>query len=226
MPEILVKTQAEIDALPDAFEQYTVIKIEGTAKLIVSKRRGNSSVEARENSSVEAWGNSSVVAWGQVCVRVYSDAATVLLFAFTVAYAMVKAKIEQRSKTSVVIVPEEPSAEEYAAFALSYRKLHPEIPVVPLLDSTVCKIVNSGEGSLDMSDWHGCETTHCRAGWAIHLAGKQGYELEEKYGSHAAGEKIYLASTGRVPDFFATNKDALDDICKWGAIEEAAQQSA
>lgn len=28
---------------------------------------------------------------------------------------------------------------------------------------------------------------------------------------------IYRASTGRVPNFFATNEEALKDICEWGA---------
>ena len=57
---ITVTTQAEFDALPPSFEEYTIIDIRG--RITVRGKRGNSSVEARENSSVEAWGNSSVVA--------------------------------------------------------------------------------------------------------------------------------------------------------------------
>jgi hypothetical protein len=108
--------------------------------------------------------------------------------------------------------------EEYAQRALKYRERHPEVPVVPELDATICRIVTSGEGTLDMSGWHQCKTSHCRAGWAIHLAGEAGYAVEDKYDSLRAGLMIYRASTGRVPDFFADNKSALADICKWGQV--------
>jgi hypothetical protein len=65
--EIIVKTQAEMDAIDVGFDG--IIKVLGV-KIIVKLKykyrvvaRGNSSVVARGNSSVEAWGNSSVVAW-------------------------------------------------------------------------------------------------------------------------------------------------------------------
>ena len=112
---------------------------------------------------------------------------------------------------------------DYIEIRDEFRRRHPEIPIVPQLDSTICEIVNSGKGKLDMSDWHSCKTTHCRAGWAIHLAGKPGYELEKKFSAHYAGAMIYVASTGRRPDFFAGTKAALKDICEWGAKEAAAQ---
>jgi hypothetical protein len=87
------------------------------------------------------------------------------------------------------------------------------VPRVPKLDAKILKLIESGEGSLDMSQWHSCETTHCRAGWAVHLAGKDGYELERKLGSTAAaGALIYHRSTGRVPDFYASDEDALADL--------------
>ena len=71
-----------------------------------------------------------------------------------------------------------------------------------------------------MSNWHTCETTHCRAGWAIHLAGKAGADLEERVGPAAAGAMIYHASTGRVPDFYANDVKALADIteCAKGQV--------
>jgi NDP-sugar pyrophosphorylase family protein len=43
-------------------------------------------------------------------------------------------------------------------------------------------------------------------------AGKAGYALEQQVGSAAAGGMIYRASTGRWPDFYATNEEALADI--------------
>jgi hypothetical protein len=63
-----------------------------------------------------------------------------------------------------------------------------------------------------MDAWHKCNTTHCRAGWAITLAGEKGKELEARFGPEDAGRRIYLASTGRVPFFYASNEAALADI--------------
>ena len=93
-----------------------------------------------------------------------------------------------------------------------YRERHPEIPVVENLDSKILGAIEAG-GTLDMGSWHLCETTHCRAGWAIHLAGKAGYDLEKKLGgAEYAGRAIYRASTGRAPHFYATTERALEDI--------------
>jgi uncharacterized protein YjbI with pentapeptide repeats len=84
-------------------------------------------------------------------------------------------------------------------------------PVIPNLDDAILAAVESG-GKLEMGSWHSCNTTHCRAGWAIHLAGVAGCALEDRIGPSAAGALIYHASTGRVPDFFASNEDAMADI--------------
>jgi hypothetical protein len=93
-----------------------------------------------------------------------------------------------------------------------YRERHPDVPIVENLDRRILEVVDSGTGSLDMSQWHSCATTHCRAGWAITLAGEKGAELEREHGPHRAGAMIYRASTGRVPHFFATNERALEDM--------------
>jgi uncharacterized protein YjbI with pentapeptide repeats len=93
-----------------------------------------------------------------------------------------------------------------------FRARNPDVPVIPDLDARILGILESGKGQLRMSAWHTCETTHCRAGWAITLAGKAGKKLEEKYDSHRAGRMIYQASTGRVPHFFASDSRALEDI--------------
>ena len=69
----------------------------------------------------------------------------------------------------------------------------------------------SAPNSLEMGSWHTCETTHCRAGWAVMLH-PQGRKLEEKYGTNVAGALIYNACSGYVPDFYASNKDAMKDI--------------
>jgi len=109
--------------------------------------------------------------------------------------------------------------EHYAKRAERYRARNPDVPVIPDIDRQILGVVESGKGTLNMSAWHECETTHCRAGWAITLAGEKGKVLEDSYGPAVAGRMIYLASTGRAPHFFATNEHALADI-----RERAAEQ--
>ena len=104
--------------------------------------------------------------------------------------------------------------------ALRFRERNPDVPVIEQLDAKILAAVTSGKGTLDMSTWHKCKTTHCRAGWAITLAGEAGKALEDKYGPQRAGTYIYRASTGRVPHFFATTERALEDIKR--CAEEAA----
>ena len=45
-----------------------------------------------------------------------------------------------------------------------------------------------------MGAFHTCETTHCRAGWAITLAGEAGKALEAFHNSELAAMLIYSAS--------------------------------
>lgn len=76
LSEITVKSQSELDMIPDDFKGRIYIEFGTYFNRAVLNRRfyrrvvawGNSSVEARENSSVEARGNSSVVATGNVQV--------------------------------------------------------------------------------------------------------------------------------------------------------------
>ena len=88
-----------------------------------------------------------------------------------------------------------------------------DIPKVERLHAKIMEAINSG-GKLEMHTWHTCETTHCRAGWAIQLSGVEGKRLENQVGSCAAGALIFAASypDQRVPDFYANNKDAMADI--------------
>ena len=89
----------------------------------------------------------------------------------------------------------------------------PTAPVIPNIDSAILARIDAG-GGLAMSRWHSCDTTHCRGGWAIHLAGKVGAALEDTLGTGVAAALIYAASrpTQRVPDFFARDKTALADM--------------
>jgi hypothetical protein len=87
------------------------------------------------------------------------------------------------------------------------------IPSVPLIDAAILTAIEQPGNALNMHDWHTCKTTHCRAGWAIVLAGEAGQALEDKFGPAVAGALIYAASGSHpVPDFGATNKDALADM--------------
>ncbi|TVQ34031.1 MAG: pentapeptide repeat-containing protein [Phycisphaeraceae bacterium] len=86
-------------------------------------------------------------------------------------------------------------------------------PILTDIDAKILAAIRDG-GELRMSDWHACETTHCRGGWAIHLAGDAGRALEKEYGSGAAAALIYAASRPgkRLPDFYANDEDAMADI--------------
>jgi uncharacterized protein YjbI with pentapeptide repeats len=98
-----------------------------------------------------------------------------------------------------------------------------DAPIIPNIHQAIYAAA-SADRALDMGEWHKCETTHCRAGWAVHLAGAAGYELEEKIGSAAAGALIYLASDpdiGRMPNFYTTNELALADMKARAEAEKA-----
>ena len=108
-----------------------------------------------------------------------------------------------------------------------FRKHHPEVPVIADLDKQILAAIEAG-GALDMSSWHSCATAHCRAGWAITLAGEKGAALEKEHGPQRAGMLIYGCSTGRVPHFFASNEAAMEDLraCAAKSAEPAADSQA
>ena len=102
--------------------------------------------------------------------------------------------------------------------------------MIPAIDAKILAAVTARPGSLDMAHWHGaddagpsCETTHCRAGWAVHLAGEAGYALERRFDAAYAGRIIYLASAGYCPDFYTDNKSAMEDIKARAAEQHGAQ---
>lgn len=89
----------------------------------------------------------------------------------------------------------------------------PKAPKLRDLHRRLSKAVGRRGTRLNMGIWHAdCGTSHCRAGWAIQLAGKAGKRLEAKLGPSAAGALIYFNSTGVIPDFFADDAEALADI--------------
>jgi len=75
-----------------------------------------------------------------------------------------------------------------------------------------------------MSSWHSCETTHCRAGWVVHLAGEAGYALEKFHNTALAAQLIYRESGYKINPsrFFDSDSVAMDDMIRL-AKEEAAQ---
>ncbi len=78
------------------------------------------------------------------------------------------------------------------------------------------------ENALDMGSWHSCETTHCRAGWVVHLAGEAGYKLEEKVGTSVAAGLIYRESDSKIkafPDFYCGNDEALADMKRLAKVK-------
>jgi hypothetical protein len=121
--EIIVKTQAEMDAIDVGFDG--IIKVLGV-KIIVKLKykyrvvaRGNSSVVARGNSSVEAWGNSSVVAWENssvvargnssveawenVCVRIVTKIKSLSLFGLSVLFQPFDLNFKFKKEKTVLV---------------------------------------------------------------------------------------------------------------------------
>jgi hypothetical protein len=75
-----------------------------------------------------------------------------------------------------------------------------------------------------MGDWHTCDTTHCRAGWVVFLAGQKGKALEAASSALFAAQQIYKASSPinvSPVRFYEKNEVALADM-KRCASEEAA----
>jgi hypothetical protein len=105
------------------------------------------------------------------------------------------------------------------------------VPVIPNINTAILEAIQNG-GKLDMRNWHNrekCGTTHCIAGWAVHLAGKAGYELEALVPMNGDGDStpvaaaLIFAASGWpiIPDFFDNNEDALSALKARAAKEQA-----
>jgi len=95
------------------------------------------------------------------------------------------------------------------------------IPVIEDIHKRVLDAV-SQESALEMSAWHTCDTTHCRAGWVVVLAGEAGKELEGETSTLFAAMQIYKASSDiKVPPtrFFDSNIAAMVDIKRCAELE-------
>jgi uncharacterized protein YjbI with pentapeptide repeats len=99
----------------------------------------------------------------------------------------------------------------------------------PVIEDIHAKVyaAASQPGALNMGQWH-CGTSHCRAGWVVTLAGKEGADLEAKIGTSAAAMAIYMASdperwtTERLPDFYCGNETALADMARMAGVDGVA----
>jgi len=101
-----------------------------------------------------------------------------------------------------------------------------DLPVIPNLDARILAAIETGPGGLEMRAWHSeCGTTHCRAGWAVKLAGAPAEALEDVIGTERVGELLYALSYPdlSLPDFYATNEEALADMRRRAGRDQKTQ---
>lgn len=102
-----------------------------------------------------------------------------------------------------------------------------EPKIVPIIENIHSKILDavSIPEALDMETWHSqtCDTTHCRAGWVVQLAGEAGKELETETSTLFAAMQIYHKSSPDIrvspPRFFESNELAMADIKRCAELE-------
>lgn len=75
-----------------------------------------------------------------------------------------------------------------------------------LIEKIAQQVVNNPD-TLEMNTWHTCDTTHCIAGWACHLA-INGKEMEATHGTQIAG--LLLLGAEAHSHFFDENDKALE----------------
>jgi len=97
--------------------------------------------------------------------------------------------------------------------------------VIPKLENIHTKVFAavSHPGALDMSTWHTCETTHCRAGWVVALAGEEGAKLEKYHNTLLAALLIYRESSPHKVApmrFFESNEKAMEDMKRMAELEQ------
>jgi hypothetical protein len=96
------------------------------------------------------------------------------------------------------------------------------VPTIPNIHQRVYEAVTAPDHGLEMDAWHTCETTHCRGGWVVTLAGAAGKKLEDQTSTLFAAMQIYRASSPlRISPtrFFEPNAVAMADMKKMAALE-------
>lgn len=120
------------------------------------------------------------------------------------------------NKENVQAVPADVTAGSTAALGM------PPIPKIENIHASVLAAATQPK-ALDMGQWHTCDTTHCRAGWVVHLAGEAGYALERFHNTELAAMLIYAESAPALPvsptRFHETNDQALADMKRMAELE-------
>lgn len=96
-----------------------------------------------------------------------------------------------------------------------------EIPIIEDIHRKLYEAISSEGCKLGVHSWHTCDTTHCWAGWIVHLAGEKGYELEKKTNTPFAAHLIYKASGYEIPmdRFYDNNETVMQDIKRLARVE-------
>ena len=88
-----------------------------------------------------------------------------------------------------------------------------EIPKIENIHNLILSSIE--DNSLEMSHVHTCKTTHCWAGWAVHVAGELGYKLEKETDWLFAAMQIFKKNSPIKINpcwFFESNQEAMDKI--------------
>ena len=97
-----------------------------------------------------------------------------------------------------------------------------------MIHQAVRNAVEAEPNSLNMSEWHTCDTTHCRAGWVVFLAGEAGKALEAHTSTQFAATQIYHKSSPEIHvspvRFYEKNEKAMADIVR--CAEEESKLAA
>jgi hypothetical protein len=96
------------------------------------------------------------------------------------------------------------------------------VPPIPRIENIHARIFEAvtAPKALDMSTWHSCNTTHCRAGWVVTLAGEAGEKLEAFHNTELAAMLIYRESGYHINParFYDGNQAALEDMRKLAEV--------
>ena len=80
----------------------------------------------------------------------------------------------------------------------------------PTLKAKILKAVESPKNALKMDQWHSCESTHCIAGWAVHLSGDKGKQMEDASTTYLAARLLLGLDHIESEVFFLEEAEAMD----------------
>lgn len=97
-----------------------------------------------------------------------------------------------------------------------------DIPYIPDIHQAVYAAVTAEGCVLDMSTWHMCESSHCRAGWVNTIAfGENRLMAEDRVPTPHLALAVYLKAhpTMPVPSWYAMDSWAMADIEKLAGMD-------